>query len=129
MSDHQSETAEVARSRTCYWMECSDCGDDSWEEGIPHFETETALWEALLGEDGYGWSYEKHGRPLCRSCTDKADCAREGHQMAEWRPHGRDPGVVWRYCERCNSQLEEHLLALGEPPSGNPTPPGKRADT
>jgi hypothetical protein len=97
---------------TCYAVDCSDCGDDAWDEGTPHFPTEEALWAALLGEDGYGWTRRSDGRALCRSCSDRAE---RGHQMTPWSPLPRDPEVEWRHCENCGGAVEDRLAALGGP--------------
>jgi hypothetical protein len=100
---------------TCYTLACSDCGEDPWDEFTPHFPTEEALWAGVLGEDGYGWTRRPDGRALCRSCSDRADCAERGHQMTPWSPLPRDPEVEWRHCKNCGGTVEDRLAALGGP--------------
>lgn len=101
---------EVQRS-TCYWMDCADCGEDAWEEGQPHFTSEGALLRFL---ESYEWSFESHGRALCKHCTENADCERDGHRYGEWRAHPRDQEVQVRFCEHCHGAMEERFTAMAE---------------
>jgi hypothetical protein len=96
------------RAITCYTINCSDCGEDCWEDWTPHFASESELRRQLL-EDG--WTDDQHRRWLCRRCTQSADCARDGHQWPEWATSALDSECVWRCCEHCD-ELEESLAAL-----------------
>lgn len=107
---HAPMRAAQIQSQTCYWLNCSDCADECWEDrGIAHFSSEAELIETLV--KSYEWTFTKHDRPLCARCTEKADCLRDGHQYDEWRTHPRDPGVLSRWCDHCG-HFEETLADL-----------------
>lgn len=113
MNDKTTPNDIGIRTETCFVIDCADCGTDCWDdEGTPHFTSEEALRESVVKH--YDWTLDKHGRALCRHCTAKADCEREGHLYSEWRLHHSDPEVQWRYCERCDSELEERFTAMAE---------------
>lgn len=110
-TNHEPQTAPgVIREVPCYMINCADCGDECWADldYTPHFTSKADLYRSLFKD--HGWTHGRHGRWLCRSCTEEADCARDGHQWGEWRPHHQDVEVVWRLCERCRDHDE--LLAL-----------------
>lgn len=114
-------THPQVRIRSCVWLECAECGTDSYDEGTPHFGSETEARTYLLGDpskdgdDGCGWTERRDGRLLCRSCSEHADCQEHGHEMTEWHAHPRDPEIEWRHCEHCGGAIEDRLTALGGP--------------
>lgn len=108
------------QEQTCYWINCSDCGDACWDNddgGLWHFPSVEELRRDLVKYAQ--WTFEEHGRALCSRCTERADCARDGHRYSEWKPlpvHGPDDpcnGIVYRTCEHC-CDLEETLAELLE---------------
>ena len=104
--------------QTCVWIECAQCGTDSYDdEGTPHFTTEAEARVLLLGEDGRGWTQRADGRLLCSNCSRRADCVEDGHDMGEWVTHAADPEIEWRDCQHCGGQIEERLTAMGWPAS------------
>lgn len=113
MTIDKSSNGEI-RTATCYLIDCSDCGSDCWEDYEVHFISEEELRRVLTTR--HEWTFEKHGRVLCRHCTEKADCARDGHQYGEWITHSTDSGVQWRLCDHCSGALEERFteMAIGE---------------
>ena len=109
----------VIREITCYAISCADCGDDCWDECefTPHFDSQAELYRRLFKDDG--WTHGRHRRWLCRTCTAKADCGRDGHPWGEWRPSRIDREVAWRHCDRCG-RFEDVLVAMLPVPA----PPG-----
>lgn len=107
----RSTDGEVQQS-TCYWIDCSECGEDAWDEGRHHFDSEEELRHVLV--ESYRWSFESHGRTLCRHCTRSADCERDGHRYDEWRTHPSDQEVQIRFCEHCHGGMEERFTAMAE---------------
>lgn len=108
------------QEQICYWINCSDCGDACWDDGevgLWHFPSVDELRRDLVKH--LDWTFEEHGRALCARCTERADCARDGHQYSEWKPllvtGPDDPcnGIVCRSCNHC-SDFEETLAALLE---------------
>ena len=113
MISDKSRNGEI-RTTTCYLIDCSDCGEDCWEDYTVHFSSEEELRQVLT--KSYGWTFEKHGRALCSTCTERADCARDGHQLGEWITLATDAGVQWRSCDRCYRVVDERFteMAAGE---------------
>lgn len=111
---HQHPQVHV---QTCVWLECAECGSDSYDDGTPHFASESEARAHLLGATGHGWSQRTDGRPLCASCSRHADCVETGHDMGEWTVHAADDEIEWRYCQHCGGELEERLTAMGGPAS------------
>ena len=108
---------------SCVWVECDGdrCDrDKGWpDEGPFHFDSEQAVLEYVLGENGMGWTRLPNGRLLCRGCSQDADCKTTGHQWSEWR-HGYkngqpDPSIQVRWCTHCGGGFEERLTEMGDP--------------
>jgi hypothetical protein len=106
-------------THTCVSILCdgATCDrDKGWEEGAPHFDSESEALGYVLGEKGMGWTRLPDGRLLCRRCSEEADCAATGHQWFEWRRHPRDPGIEWRWCSHCGGAFEERFVEIGGQP-------------
>jgi hypothetical protein len=110
-----TQTHSQVHTQQCVWLDCADCGTDSYDEGTPHFASEAEGRRQILGEDGYGWTERADGRLMCRHCSDRADCAEHGHDMGEWTRHAGDAEIEWRYCQHCGGEIEDRLVAMGWP--------------
>ena len=98
----------VIRTRTCYTIDCADCGPECWHDFTPHFTSAERLCRSLFG---HGWTRDRHGRWLCEQCTHRADCERDGHRWSAWQPSCFDAEVMDRWCEHCGED-EATLAAL-----------------
>lgn len=97
------------QEHSCVTALCDDCGD-GWDEGPWHFDSRKELLKALAS---YDWVVGD--RILCRSCSDKADCAATGHQWDEWEDREME-GVPYRsrWCEHCcHTETDPPFQQLG----------------
>jgi hypothetical protein len=91
------------REHTCVSVLCDSCGDECWDDGIPHFDNRN---EALTHLRRAGW-LAVEGRILCADCAKQAICERTGHQLGDWHD-GTESGVPRRirWCDLCGGGTE-----------------------
>jgi hypothetical protein len=108
-------------TQTCVVVLCDRDGDDWFtdqaEYGVPHFDSldEAREWlRNALSEDDPPWQIEDGKPVLCPWCLRKDECARVGHDWAEWWSTSHMDGEVkMRSCERCHS-LESNASLLAD---------------
>ncbi|HEY3958696.1 MAG TPA: hypothetical protein VGM53_35490 [Streptosporangiaceae bacterium] len=113
---------------TCLTATCSGCGDEACDEDegyTPHFGGADAARESLISN--YEWQLVTGpGGQLqwqCRSCAEKATCARLGHDPRISPAAVLEDGSVigeFSYCERCGTGLSHSPRT--PPPPGYPAP-------
>jgi hypothetical protein len=119
---------------TCVEVRCDKCngvGHDEDSYGGPtHFRNLDDARESLTSETNGPWRItplpDGSEEWLCARCALKADCARDGHQRAEWQ----DPVREHYLCDHCGSWypvewVERTLAGLQTLPEV-PQPAGER---
>lgn len=90
-----------AKQQTCYIITCDDCKTEYEEDYTPHFPSEGAGIDHVVGQGGW-WYDDALEILLCYSCAQK--------------PHTPVPGpIVVDDCARCGNPSEEHEPAVVEP--------------
>jgi hypothetical protein len=130
MDQYHTHPGPPVREVTCVVPRCTDCGEDAWDEiegYSPHFDDVETARDILTRQ--YQWRITG-ARWLCRSCGEKAECDRAGHEPQIHDPVTLEDGTTIGMivvCERCgrvvNSEPPIRLLA----PLGYPAPERRQA--